>query len=250
MAKRTPKVPDNYCDESNYERECPIMDIHDRLNESYYHILEMAQNYHNPTFFRFSLNAFLSSFQSMKYLICRLSKKDAKVDGIRKKYLENLDGKRLFIKRMIDSRNIVVHENNLKMHSIAKLGIFRWKSHKLSIEVPIDDIFIDSASILNFYKRDFVGQDAKIKFLDDEHSAIGEEFGVWRKWVVDDIGDKEILSMCLDAYDYFADIIADIHKFYGKTLVLSVIKKDYFLFSQVMVESDLDSSLHKKWGWD
>ena len=226
------------------------MDIHDRLNECYYHILEMAQNYHVPAFFRFSLNAFLSSLQSMKYLIYKLSKKDYEVDGIYKKYLEHLDGEHLFIKKMIDSRNTVIHESNLKMHSIAKLGIYRWKVHKLAIEVPINDIFIDSASILNFYKPDFVGKDAKIMFLDDEHSAIGEEFGVWREWVVDGIGDKEILSMCLAAYDYFSTIIADIHKHYGKTLGLSAVKNDYFLISQVMVESDLDSSLHKKWGWD
>jgi len=250
MVKVSAKHDESKCNDKNYERECPIMDIHDRLNESYFHITEMAENYHVPALFRYSLNAFLSSLQSIKYLIKKLADSNPDVKKIFDLYLKVFSEDESFIKRMIDARNIVIHESNLRMRSTAKLGVFRWRTHKLAIEIPIKDIFLDSAQLLNVYKKDFVGKKAKLMFLDDAHSSIGEEFGIWREWIVDDIEDKEIMSVCLLAHDYFANIVGKIHKLYGKTLSISSIKNEYFLKSQILIESDLDPSLHAKWGWE
>ena len=33
---------------------------------------------------------------------------------------------------------------------------------------------------------------------DEEHSAIGEQCGILKKWVVEDIGENEILQLCFE----------------------------------------------------
>ncbi|OPZ32552.1 MAG: hypothetical protein BWY97_01371 [Tenericutes bacterium ADurb.BinA124] len=234
------------CNDENYERNCPVMDIHDRLNECYFHIFEMSQFYHIPAFFRYSLNAFLSSIQSLKYLIKSKANEDSFVNDIFHKCFDNFDEDRLFIKRMFDSRNEVVHEHNLRLSSTAIVGLYRDKSHKMGISFPATDVFENSALILKRMIPVFVGQ---LGFLDERHSAIGEEIGVEREWIVDSISKNEILSECLVAFDYMSSVVGEIHHIYKKDLVVSTIDETALLKCKVITESDLDPSLPKQWGW-
>lgn len=235
------------CGDDNYEKNCPIMDIHDRLNECYFHIFEMSEFYHIPAFFRYSLNAFLSSIQSVKYLIKSKAKENTDIDRIYHKSFDTFDEKYSFIKKMFDSRNDVVHEHNLRMSSSAVVGLFRNKSHKLGFVIPVTDVFENSASILKRTVPSLVGKGG---FLDEQHSAIGEEIGVEREWVVDSISNKEILSECLSAFDYMSLIVGEIHRLFRKDLVVSTIKEKALLKCKIITESDLDPSLPKQWGWE
>ena len=233
------------CNEGNYEKECPIMDIHDRLLECQFHIIQMIINYHKPSYFRYSLNAFLSSFQSVKYLVNHETKKDESVKKVFDKYFKNLSKEKSFIKSISDSRDTVIHECNLSIASKANIGLFRGTRLKLAIEVPVN-IFDDSATILNRYKSVFVREKG---FIDKAHSSIGEQFGVEREWVVSKIGSKEIVELCLDAFEYLCAVVDEIHGIYGMELSISSIEKSGITDYRVILESDVDPSLPEQWGW-
>ena len=147
---------------------------------------------------------------------------------------------------MFDSRNEVVHEHNLRLSSTAIVGLYRGKSHKMGISFPATDVFENSALILKRMIPVFAGQ---LCFLDERHSAIGEEIGVEREWIVDSISKKEILSECLVAFDYMSSVVGEIHHIYKKDLVVSTIDETVLLKCKVLTESDLDPSLPKQWGW-
>lgn len=240
-------MPYQKCCDSNYEKNCPIMDIHDRLNECYFHIFEMSEYYHIPAFFRYSLNAFLSSIQSVKYLIKSKAKDNAEIDSIFHESFDAFDEKHSFIKKMFDSRNDVVHEHNLRMSSTAVVGLFRNKNHKLGFVIPVTDVFENSGSILKRMVPNLVGKGG---FLDERHSAIGEEIGVEREWIVDSISTKEVLTECLLAFDYMSSVVGKIHHLFKKDLVVSTINEKVLLKCKIITESDLDPSLPKQWGWE
>ena len=92
----------------------------------------------------------------------------------------------------------------------------------------------------------FIG---KFGLLDERHSVIGEEIGIEREWVVDSISKKEVLGECLVAFDYMCSLVNEIHHFYKKEFVVSIINEETLLKCKVLTESDLDPSLPKQWGW-
>ena len=53
------------CCGGNYENVCPIFNAHDKLQESFFFLLQLADAYHFAAPFRFYLNAFLQSLRSV-----------------------------------------------------------------------------------------------------------------------------------------------------------------------------------------
>jgi hypothetical protein len=77
---------------------------------------------------------------------------------------------------------------------------------------------------------------------------IGEQIGVRRSWIVDELGDGEAGTICLEALNYMGELVADAHSLYGtpeehKTITIDLLE------AQVLLETDVDPTLIEKWGW-
>lgn len=57
------------CTLENYNDICPLRDSHDKLEESYYFLLMMANSYHVADDFRFNLQAFIQSLRGVTFML-------------------------------------------------------------------------------------------------------------------------------------------------------------------------------------
>ena len=86
-------------------------------------------------------------------------------------------------------------------------------------------------------------------FLDEEHSQPWEQFGVHRTWVVEELGESEVLSLCLQALNYVGAVVGEAHRFFGADIENTEMELD-MLRTQILLETDVDPSLIAKWHWN
>lgn len=86
-------------------------------------------------------------------------------------------------------------------------------------------------------------------FLDEEHSQPWEQFGVHRTWVVEELGEGEVLTLCLQALNYLGALVAEAHRFFGSSIESTEMALD-MVRTQTLLETDVDPSLIAKWHWD
>jgi hypothetical protein len=88
--------------------------------------------------------------------------------------------------------------------------------------------------------------------LDKERSAIGEQLGVERTWVVEELGEGEVVSSCVAVLNTLGGLVSRAHARCGSSWrhepIISDQQDQQEL--QVFLEADLDPSLSKTWGWD
>jgi len=236
------------CCGGNYENVCPIFNAHDKLQESFFFLLQLADAYHFAAPFRFYLNAFLQSLRSVTMMLQTYKKVIPNFDDWYQRKQEEMRLNDL-LARMCDARTMIVHKGALKTKSTATVGVYRGRKPILALTVSVSNPFIDSSQLLVTYSKLFVGKNASLFSLDEEHSEPGEQLGIKRCWIADNLGSEEVLSLCLSAYQQISNIIKEAHELCGLNFVPSTIDIDYFKSRYVLLESDVDPSLLKKWGW-
>ena len=232
------------CTLENYNDICPLHDAHDKLEEAYYFLLMMAFSYHKPNDFRFNLDAFLQALRSVTFMLQKDKSKITDFDDwytLKRKEMEVNP----YLKNVSDARTIIVHQRSLKAKSKIDVGLYRRRRQKLCISFNDLDPFLESELIFS----KMVPQFAKIGFIDEEHSALGEQLGIRREWHSEELGDKEVLLTCYEAYISMCDIMIEAHSFFDLQLVPQSLPEDLLEKTYVLLESDLDPSLPKKWGW-
>jgi len=221
---------------------CPIPDTHDKFNEAHYYLGQMLTNYHDPDRFRFSLNSFLQSLRNVTFA---LQKELTEKDGFSNWYKDEqtfMESDRL-LKKFVEGRNIVVKQGNLRLNSSVEMGLFRDRKLKLGFNFSVP-IFVHSAQLLEEYKDKIIGT-----FIDEEHSAIGEQMGVKRKWIANELGDAEVVELCDSAWARIGKVVSNAHKFCKSTFDPPKEHDHDIPRASVLLESDVDSSLLEKWGW-
>jgi len=146
------------------------------------------------------------------------------------------------LKRLVDTRNLIVKKSMLTPASEIRLGLFRGRRYKLGVGGPIDP-FRDSHELLRRACEFYVGF-----YIDERHSDIGEQIGVWRKWAVEEIGPDEVVTHCAGALGYMANLLQEACQLWGAVFDASFEVPHPEVF-QVLLESDVDPSLPVKWGW-
>lgn len=234
------------CQLSEKEIRCPIPAAEDRLLECFYFLSQVEMAYHNPREFRYSLNAFLSALSAVSTIVQKEIEKKGDIvkwNEIRKPYKDDqwLNG----IKR---ARNVTLHQKSIFNGSKTSIGLFRGRRLKLAYrkEIPGD---ITSAEILEVWTNSEAGR----MFLDDEHSAIGEQYGVQRQYWIREISNSEDVLMSIRRAIIRAhDLLIDAHKMYDmdiKGISDDCLKPEELAKINVLLEGDLDPTLYKKWGW-
>jgi hypothetical protein len=103
---------------------------------------------------------------------------------------------------------------------------------------------LDSVSILRKAQEQFYGV-----LIDPRHFFEWEQIGVERTWVFEEIDEGEVISGCCRALNYMAELVSQAHALYGIDLEPYRIDPNID-HARVLLETDIDPSLAKKWGWE
>lgn len=130
------------------------------------------------------------------------------------------------------------------------MGLYRGRRLKLAVTKEIRGD-LHSAAILEHWTESELGR----MFLDPGHSAIGEQYGVWRKYWINEVSTTEdVLIAIRRALIRTHDLVAVAHGIYE--IQVEHIHDDHYLSPEslarvsVLLESDIDPTLPDKWGWE
>lgn len=215
--------------------------------EAFHVATRLEVEYHDPQTFRFNLNALLAAMHSIEELL----QKEVEQHGDITKWNKLRGDFKTdpWLKGIARGRNTTLHQKAIFDGSRVEIGLFRGRRHKLSLggDVPHD---VPSATLL---KRWTDGPESGF-FLDEKHSAIGEQYGVWRKYYINEISTTEdVLTHLRRGLIRNHDRLQVAHSIYGiETGYLPdepYLSLDSIARTTVLLESDLDPSLIEKWGW-
>jgi len=212
-----------------------------RLKEAVCFLQMMIQNYHDPDIFLFNLHATVQAIRNITFVMqSELSGEIGFKEWYCKKQTEMKENTKL--RKLVEARNILTKRKSLERKSSVKAGLFRYEKMKIAIKAPLQP-GVDSISILNLSKQFCYGF-----LIDEEHSEPWMEVGVEREWIMDELGTGEVVSLCNDMIDYFGDLLVDLAQVCGCQFNWQ--KGPISCRYQILLESDLDPTLPKKWGWE
>ncbi|MFC5519746.1 hypothetical protein [Polaromonas jejuensis] len=225
----------------NDRGDCPVPDTHQKFKEATYFLRKCAEHYHDPEEFQFNLNAFIQALRNITFM---LQSEPSKPENFESWYAGKQAEMRQsdLLRRFVQARNVVVKQSSLKARSTAWSGVFRRRRFKLGMQHPVP-LFAPSRWVIERLKER-VGF-----FLDEEHSQPWEQFGVHRTWVVEELGESEVLGLCVQSLNYVGSIVEEAHSFFGAEVESTAVEVD-MLRTQTLLETDVDPSLVVKWGWD
>ncbi len=223
--------------------ECPILSTHDKYHEARYFFSRLLRSYHQPREFQYNLNAFIQALRNITFM---MQSEEKTPEGFEEWYEQKQREMRAneLLRRFVLARNIIVKRSSLTAKSKAASGLFRGRSLKLAIVHDLPP-FEDTKEALDMAKKLLVGF-----MVRSDHGDIGEQLGVERTWVVDELGDEEVIGLCLYALNYFGTLVAELHRMHGLTEEEHEEIKVDMSEIQVLLETDLDPTLAKKWGWE
>lgn len=226
---------------------CPIPMTEDRLMECFHHAESLEREYHDPRTFRFSLNALLTSLSSVSAIAQKEIEKKGDVgrwNVVREPFRNDP-----WLSAAKGARNVTLHQKAIFDGSKVDMGLYRGRRLKLTYRQDIRGD-VHSSEILQLWGESELGR----MFLDTEHSAIGEQYGVWRKyWIKEVSDDEDVLTAIRRALIRAHDLVVAAHGIYG--VELQHISDDCLNPADlaevsVLLESDIDPTLPKKWGWE
>lgn len=225
---------------------CPLPDSHGRFHEAHYFLHKIEEHYHEPQLFRFYLNAFIAALRAVHELLGREIERHGHVQWWKKHKQEFIDDD--VLSRFARGRNVSLHQRAILRGSRVTMGVFRGRRLKLAMtsEVQSDE---SSAALL---RR--MAPLAYQMFLDEEHSAIGEQLGVQRLYFVSELSDEEdALRACRRALARTTRALSEAHNRLGATQEPTtdedVLNADELEAITVLLESDIDPDAPVRWRW-
>jgi|SRR3989338_949614 len=225
-----------------FEENCPIPSTHEKCAEARYFLVQCLFSYHTPQPFIFNLNAFIQAIRNITFM---LQSENSKLIGFQEWYEHKREEMRMqpTLRRLVEARNIVVKQNSLTSKSSVACGLFRGRRMKLSMSTDIPP-FAKTEKLLEITSK-FVCN----MFLGGKHEIIGEQAGVERTWVVEELGDGEVIAKCIDAMNYMIALVEEAHQFSGCSSKLEFFGLADMREFTVLLETDADPSLFEKWNW-
>ena len=168
---------------------------HDRFQEAHYFLHGMETYYHFAEPFRFNLNAFLRPLKEVPQLIQMDVQNDKQLLGW---FRPRRDGLRtdLLVTYLYAQRDFIVHRGRLIPKSEAFIGITEGRGLKLGFSVPIDPLQDSDVGIRAHLAVTKDRPDPLELLMEDEESLPC----VYRRWVLSDLPDREILDVAAEAW--------------------------------------------------
>jgi hypothetical protein len=227
---------------AHHQNNCPILATHEKYNEAVYFLCKTMEAYHRPEEFRFNLNAFIQAFRNITFMLQSEAVKPSNFEQwYSQKRLEMSDNR--LMRAFVVARNVIVKQSTLATRSTIQAGLFRGRDMKMAIQIEISP-FAPTLCVLGQCIRTMVGT-----FVDEKHSDIGEQLGVERKWVVEEIGDEEIVGLNIKGMEYIGKLLSEAHALYDLEYKPQDFSSVDMKKVMVLLESDVDPNLPKKWGW-
>lgn len=229
---------------------CPLPASHDKLDEAHYFLHQVFESLHQPDQLRWNLNAFLQALRSVDHLLRDELDKAGEAAWYTQRRTEFRSD--VLLSRFKAGRDLVVHRGVLTARSTAHVGVFRGRHLKLAMPMAIS-LDQTSAELLSRVVAINIELGPGSVFVDEAHSAIGEQMGVQRRWIVAELDDaEEAPVVCHRAWARLNDLVRQAHMRLGAEAVVVPAEPegphDVRLYN-VLLESDVDPSLPKKWGW-
>ncbi|WP_155855710.1 hypothetical protein [Arthrobacter sp. 9MFCol3.1] len=246
------------CVYANSVRSCLIPGTEDRFKEAVYFASQMEAGYHDPQKFRYALGAFLSAYGSISEILTKeLETRKRWTDW--KKHLANIPQgirENEYGPALTRARNINIHQKSVFDGSICEMGIYRGRTHKLSIASNID-WDISSAELIDRLWDSEFGK----MMLDKEHSAIGEQYGIRRTYRLRKVSDElppsarelDILEIVRRALLRTHDLLGFTHTMDGEVVGLlsgeEIANSFTYMQVTILLESDVRPDLLQLWNW-
>ncbi|MED4854863.1 hypothetical protein [Bacillus atrophaeus] len=230
------------CHQNNYHEICKIKNTHDKFLEAHHFLFMMMQNYHYPDGFRYNMNAFIQALRNITFALQSEKRVIPNFDLWYEEKQQWMKGNSL-LRNFVESRNIVVKRGNLEIKSEAHIGLFKYRTPKLGMLIPVNP-FLPSEQLLELASEHYVGL-----FIDEEHSSIGEQCGIQRRWIVDSIGDDEIVEQCLKAWKIIGSLLAEAHELLDMDFKVITDLECNQEFYRVLLETDVNPNLAEEWKW-
>ncbi|MFD0904650.1 hypothetical protein [Actinomadura sediminis] len=229
----------------NDETNCPLPMAHDRFEEAHWFLHQMMDTYHHPAIFRYSTNAFLSALKAVAEML-RTEMKSKGHDVWVGQMFDRFKADPVLLK-FNDSRNIVIHHRSLLLGSRVETGLFRGRKLKLASRIDVDHD-ADSGRILSFIQSEWLGF-----MLDEGHSALNEQLGVRRTYLVPEISESEdVFTASNRAWSRVSAVLSEAHGLLGFTFP-AISEEDRKAHNvdhiNLILEMDVDPSLPERWGW-
>jgi len=217
-----------------------LKDTSDKFAEAHYFLEQLMLEYHNPQPFRWNLNAFLQALRNVTFF---LQHDLNEFHGFRDWYekLQESMKNDLLLRKFRDGRNIIVKQHNLNIKSTAHIGIYRNRKLKLAINLEIPNN-IPSNQLLKTMT-------VKLDLIDKEHFAIGEEYGIKREWIAFELGEKNVLDLCDEAWIKIGKVLKEAHQFINVEWEIPTIHQHKSSVVNLLTETDIEPKLIKKWQW-
>lgn len=177
---------------------CPIPATHDRLDECHYWWHQMADQYHEPPYFRWSFGAFITAARSLTFM---LQSEKANLQDFDQWYGAWQDNARESptLGWLNESRRILTHRSALSTKS--------WARFRCLFEQVDPSYVADEEEDLYLHLNPFKCTHAYIRegFVENH----GHEYQ--RSWEVAELPDRELLEVCAEIYDVMADLVDTAH---------------------------------------
>lgn len=220
--------------------QCPLAETHDKFSEAHYFIERMMTEYHEPVPFRYNLNAFLQALRNVTFVLQKeLSGRPRFREWYHERQVTMMQDP--LLRKFVEGRNIVVKQRSLEINSSAMIGFFRWRTLKLAFDMDVP---------AHLSSKHLVQHVAPLTdFIDEEHSALGEQYGVRREWKAPELGEGNVVTLCDLAWVKIGTVLSEAHDFAGWHSLPPIEHGHKVEDCNVLLEMDLDPSLPQKWGW-
>ena len=189
----------------NQDKACLLESVHNRLGEVHKFWHDMLSEYQNPENFRISLNAAIQSLRNITFLLQSNKSLIPNFDQWYEQYRDLMKSNEI-LRWLHQARNVIVKQQDLKLHSIAAARVRAWEDVS-RLEFKISP-FITTEQIAKDLVRLHVVKASKPIA---DHAILNVE----RKWIANDLPSHELLDVIACGYKFFQNLLSDAHKQMG-----------------------------------
>lgn len=180
--------------------KCLIPNTHKRLLEAHRLWHQTLDNYFDPEGFRVNLNATIQSLRNLTFALQHEKHVFKNFDEWYENWREKMKNDET-MSWLNDSRVKIVHMEDLKTKSIARVTIYQYSEiFKADVEIPIDIPY----EVIAIYLKDN-------DYIKDYHIKNDFVLKINRKWVVDKLPNRELLNTLSYCFGFLNKLVINAH---------------------------------------
>ena len=181
------------------ENRCPLFITERRLNDSLELWIETKKKYFDPKYFRIYLNNLIQSLRNLTWILQSSKSKFPLFDNWYKQWQDKMRADAV-LKWLIEARNIIVKEGDLKTYSKVRVAIVNsW------FDPPSKEF-----EVAPFVKTENIARTIAQQKLKNRISKVGL-LRVERRWVDSKLPEHELLEAVSHVYKFLFKILVDGH---------------------------------------